>query len=185
MTPRPPWRSYCARRLLDTLRFARLKIRRLKKIASIPPLRVTNSRNGCHNLKKVSQDGGNDEVTNMKIKSYFCVLGLVIPISTALTGCFASSHKTYNEEDGASHHYDNYERTGRDQSTDDTAITNKVKAVFYDDSSLNVTQINVETHRGVVRLSGYVDNHDQIKRAEADASKVQGVQSVRNDLHVK
>lgn len=129
---------------------------------------------------------------NFKHRSLYLVLGLAIPIAGTLTACTSSSHHDrddrYDNEDRTSQ-YNDYDRSDHyyssEQSTDDATITNRVKSVFYDDSSLNITQINVETHHGVVRLSGYVDKHDQVKRAEADASKVQGVKSVKNDLHVK
>jgi len=75
------------------------------------------------------------------------------------------------------------ESTG--EYVDDSAITAKVKNAILGDASLKVLQINVETFKGVVQLSGFV-NSPQIKsRAAEVASRVSGVKSVTNDLIVK
>ena len=68
---------------------------------------------------------------------------------------------------------------------DDAAITSRVKAAIFDDSSLKVLQINVETFKGEVQLSGFVDSPQNVRRAGEIARGVQGVKSVKNDLIVK
>lgn len=68
---------------------------------------------------------------------------------------------------------------------DSAAITAKVKAAILEDPQLKVLQINVETFRGVVQLSGFVDTPAARTRAEQVARGVQGVRGVRNDLAVK
>jgi hyperosmotically inducible protein len=45
--------------------------------------------------------------------------------------------------------------------------------------------VNVETYRGTVQLTGFVDSEDQASRAVSAAKKVQGVRSVRNDIRIK
>jgi osmotically-inducible protein OsmY len=68
---------------------------------------------------------------------------------------------------------------------DDATITTRVRAALVGDSNIKSTDITVETYRGVVQLSGFVDDEDQIARAAEDARSQQGVKGVRNDLHVK
>ena len=68
---------------------------------------------------------------------------------------------------------------------DDTTITTKVKADIFSDSTLKVLQINVETFKGVVQLSGFVDSQKNATKAAEVARSVKGVVSVKNDLIVK
>lgn len=68
---------------------------------------------------------------------------------------------------------------------DDSVITTKVKAVIFDDPTLRVTDITVETYDGVVQLSGFVSSRSDINRAVDLARGVKGVKSVRNDMRVK
>lgn len=68
---------------------------------------------------------------------------------------------------------------------DDSAITAKVKANIIREEGLKGLQISVETHKGIVQLSGFVDNKTQIVRAEEIAQSIRGVKSVRNSLVVK
>jgi hyperosmotically inducible protein len=68
---------------------------------------------------------------------------------------------------------------------DDSAITAKIKANLLKEEGLRGMQISVETHKGIVQLSGFVDNKTQIVRAEEIAQSIRGVKSVRNSLVVK
>ena len=68
---------------------------------------------------------------------------------------------------------------------DDSTITAKVKAAILGDPDLKVLQINVETFKGVVQLSGFVNSPQAVSRAVAVARGVSGVKSVKNDLLVK
>jgi osmotically-inducible protein OsmY len=68
---------------------------------------------------------------------------------------------------------------------DDSAITTKVKAAILMDSSLKVMQINVETFKGEVQLSGFVNSAQSVAKAAEVARGVKGVVSVKNDLIVK
>ncbi len=74
---------------------------------------------------------------------------------------------------------------GTGEYIDDTVITTKVKAAIFNDSSLKSTEINVETFKGVVQLSGFVNSQADINRAVAVARKVKGVKSVKNSMQVK
>ena len=68
---------------------------------------------------------------------------------------------------------------------DDSAITTKVKSAILGDSDLKVMQINVETFKGEVQLSGFVDSQKSKTKAAEVARGVNGVTSVKNDLIVK
>lgn len=68
---------------------------------------------------------------------------------------------------------------------DDSSITASVKAAIYNDPMLKVGQISVESHKGVVQLSGFVDSKQAAGRAAELARSVKGVKSVKNSLIVK
>lgn len=79
--------------------------------------------------------------------------------------------------------------TSRQESTgeyiDDSVITAKVKAAVFDDPALSAAEINVETFKGEVQLSGFVDSQADINKAASLARSVKGVTSVKNNMHVK
>ena len=87
---------------------------------------------------------------------------------TTLAGC-ASSPK--------------HESTG--QYIDDTAITTSVKAAIFGEPGLKSAEINVETFKGRVQLSGFVSTRANIDRAVQLAQGVNGVTSVGNDMRLK
>lgn len=68
---------------------------------------------------------------------------------------------------------------------DDSAITAKVKAAVFEESSLKSAEINVETYKGIVQLSGFVRSRGDINKAVEVARKVKGVKSVSNSMIVK
>ena len=76
-------------------------------------------------------------------------------------------------------------REGTGEYIDDSVITTKVKAAIFNDPSLKVFQINVETFKGEVQLSGFVDSAQMVKKAGEVARSVNGVKSVKNNLIVK
>lgn len=76
-------------------------------------------------------------------------------------------------------------REGTGEYFDDSAITTKVKAEILNEPSLKVLQINVETFKGVVQLSGFVDSAQSKSKAGEVAAGVKGVKSVKNNLVVK
>lgn len=65
---------------------------------------------------------------------------------------------------------------------DDSIITGKVKAALIKDPVTKAHQIEVETFKGTVQLSGFVDSNEAKRRAEELASNVEGVKDVKNDL---
>jgi len=68
---------------------------------------------------------------------------------------------------------------------DDTSITTRVKTAIFNEPSLKTLQINVETYKSVVQLSGFVNSSANIHTAGSVAGSVKGVKSVRNDLLLK
>ena len=68
---------------------------------------------------------------------------------------------------------------------DDAVITTKVKAAVLEDSSLKSAEINVETYKGIVQLTGFVSSRAAIDKAVALARSVKGVTSVKNDMTIK
>jgi osmotically-inducible protein OsmY len=87
---------------------------------------------------------------------------------TALAGC-ASTAK--------------HESTG--QYIDDSAITTSVKAAIFNEPGLKSAEINVETFKGRVQLSGFVSSRANSDRATQVAQAVNGVTSVANDMRIK
>ena len=74
---------------------------------------------------------------------------------------------------------------GTGEYVDDTLITTKVKAAILNEPTLKSAEINVETFKGRVQLSGFVTSRAAIDRAVAVARGVGGVSSVANDMRVK
>ncbi len=67
----------------------------------------------------------------------------------------------------------------------DSWITTKVKAALVEDSQVKATEVNVETFKGVVQLSGFVSSNAAMSQAVRVASGIKGVTSVKNDMQVK
>jgi osmotically-inducible protein OsmY len=97
----------------------------------------------------------------------FGILALSILFASAL-GCASTATK---------------EGTG--EYVDDSVITTKVKTAIFNDSSLKVNEINVETFKGVVQLSGFVRSQADIDQAVKVARGIAGVTSVKNDMRLK
>ncbi|MFH2127016.1 MAG: BON domain-containing protein [Pseudomonadota bacterium] len=97
-------------------------------------------------------------------------LGLlvVIGLMTVFLGCAATKTS---------------ESTG--QYVDNSAITTKVKAAIFNDPLLKTMQISVESYKGEVQLSGFVNSPESVRKAGEVARSVEGVVSVKNDLIVK
>ncbi len=104
----------------------------------------------------------------MRLVRVLTVLLVLVPPLGLLPGCAAT---------------DTRESTG--EYLDDSMITARVKAAILREKSLRVGQINVETFKGVVQLSGFVDSPEAIDTAVQVASRVPGVRSVDNAMRVK
>ena len=104
-------------------------------------------------------------MTNITRK--FATLAGVLLMATAL-GC-ASTAK----------------QEGTGEYVDDTVITGKVKAAIFNEPTLKSAEINVETFKGVVQLSGFVSSQAAENKAVEVARAVGGVKSVKNDMRLK
>ena len=76
-------------------------------------------------------------------------------------------------------------KEGTGEYVDDTIITTKVKAAIFNEPSLKSSEINVETFKGAVQLSGFVKYQADINKAVQIANNVKGVKSVKNDMRLK
>jgi len=74
---------------------------------------------------------------------------------------------------------------GTGEYVDDSVITTKVKAAIFNEPSLKSAEINVETFKGVVQLSGFVSSHTAESKAVEVTRSVKGVKSVKNDMRIK
>ena len=74
---------------------------------------------------------------------------------------------------------------GTGEYVDDSVITTKVKAAILNEPNLSSAEINVETFKGVVQLSGFVNSQADINRAVEVARSVKGVTSVKNAMRLK
>jgi osmotically-inducible protein OsmY len=76
-------------------------------------------------------------------------------------------------------------REGTGEYIDDSVITSKVKAAFAADPTVKATQVKVETFKGTVQLSGFVDSRESAQRAVELARGIKGVKSVKNDTVIR
>lgn len=95
---------------------------------------------------------------------YFVVLMLIV----SFVACASTSKK---------------EGTG--EYVDNSVITTKIKSLLAADDFLKSFEISVETYKGTVQLSGFVDSKSAVDRAGQIARGVEGVMSVKNNLKVK
>ena len=108
---------------------------------------------------------------NMKTSRQFIKLASVLGLISTLAlsgGCAATPTR---------------DSTG--QYVDDTIITSKVKSALLGDEAVKSFAVSVETVKGVVQLSGFVNNSDQKSAAGKDTWGVVGVKDVKNNLIVK
>jgi hyperosmotically inducible protein len=78
-----------------------------------------------------------------------------------------------------------HRQEGTGEYIDDSVITTKVKAAIFKDPMLKAAEINVETFKGVVQLSGFVSSEADARKAVGLARSVGGVSSVKNDMRIK
>jgi len=103
----------------------------------------------------------------MKQLKYFSVFFMTLALLFSL-GCASTSTKQ-----------------GTGEYIDDSVITTKVKSAILGESTLKSAEINVETYKGVVQLSGFVSSQADINKAVEVARGVKGVKSVNNDMRLK
>lgn len=104
----------------------------------------------------------------LSASSLVLLLALGTGVATLGTGCAGTTTR---------------ESTG--EYIDDAAVTTKVKAAFVKDPLVKALDVKVETFKGSVQLSGFVDTAEQKTRAEQLAAGVNGVTSVKNGIMLK
>jgi osmotically-inducible protein OsmY len=104
----------------------------------------------------------------MKKRNMFIGYFVLLMLTAAFVACASTSK---------------HESTG--EWVDDSVITTKVKSLLAADDFLKSFEISVETHKGTVQLSGFVDSQQAVNKAGEIARGVNGVKSVKNDLIVK
>ncbi|MDR0934525.1 MAG: BON domain-containing protein [Burkholderiaceae bacterium] len=103
----------------------------------------------------------------MHIPGYVRRVFLIL-IVTALTACAAGQkHGTVG------------------QYVEDSLVTTNVKAAVFKERTLSAAEISVETYNGIVQLSGFVSQPEQIAKATQVAQQVEGVREVKNNLMLK
>jgi len=103
----------------------------------------------------------------MKQLKYISTIFAAVMLATVL-GCASTSQQ---------------ESTG--EYFDDSVLTTKVKAAIFNEPSLKSAEINVETFKGVVQLSGFVSSAADERKAVELARSIKGVKSVKNDMRAK
>ncbi len=102
-----------------------------------------------------------------QLGKYLSALFLAVTLASAV-GCASTS-----------------KQEGTGEYVDDSVITSKVKAAIFNEPSLKSAEINVETFKGAVQLSGFVSSPAASSKAVAVTRSVGGVTSVKNDMLVK
>ena len=101
----------------------------------------------------------------MKLKQFFTAVFAAMTVVTVLPAC-----SPMRESPG--------------EYVDDTVVTSRVKAALASDPVVKATQVQVETYKGVVQLSGFVDSSEAVKRAGEVARGVKGAREVKNNVMV-
>jgi osmotically-inducible protein OsmY len=107
-------------------------------------------------------------VTAMKKKNVFIGYFVFLMLIATFVACASTS-----------------KQEGTGEYIDDSVITTKVKSLLAADDFLKSFEISVETYKGTVQLSGFVDSQEAVDKAVQIARSVKGVTSVKNDLVVK
>ncbi|MEO6873231.1 MAG: BON domain-containing protein [Opitutaceae bacterium] len=105
---------------------------------------------------------------SIKVAAFAAVCASTLGLMSLQSGCAATPTK---------------ESTG--EYVDDATVTTKVKAALLKDDNVKSSDISVETFKGVVQLSGFVDNSTQKSRAGEVAASITGVRDVKNNITVK
>jgi len=96
-----------------------------------------------------------------------------------------SNHDNALDRDELVKAHSNADRIAAGKYVDNAWITTKVKTLLLKDEGVKGLDVNVETHKGIVQLAGWVNNPSQVAQAEKIARGVEGVKTVENDLQVK
>ena len=119
----------------------------------------------------------------MKQSKYLSVITLLV-LFMAMQGCASTTSKESKAENDKSTTVDAGKESAGEY-LDDSVITTRVKTAVFNEETLKSSEINVETYKGVVQLSGFVSSQADIKRAIEVAHGVKGVTSVQNNMQLK
>ena len=104
------------------------------------------------------------------LKTLALILGVsALPLVSGMTGCFLGGH--YKQSSG--------------EYTDDRALSTQVQKVLDEDTQFKYSGVNVAAFKGVVQLSGFVNQSAQKNRAGELARNAKGVTEVQNNITVK
>ena len=103
----------------------------------------------------------------MKLLKYVSAIFLAVTLVTTL-GCASTP-----------------QQEGTGEYIDDAVITTKVKAAIFNEPTLKSSEINVETFKGTVQLSGFVSSAADIAKTVSITRGIKGVTAVKNDMRVK
>ncbi len=107
--------------------------------------------------------------TGQTLKAFGLILALgALPLVGGVTGCAGNR---YTQSTG--------------ELIDDKADSSRVRKALSSDTQYKYGDVNVQTFKGVVQLSGFVNSRDQKNRAGELAKKVEGVREVQNNITVK
>lgn len=106
----------------------------------------------------------------MQTLKRFCAFSVAV-LLVSLPGCAST---TPPQQQGSTQAYAN-----------DAVITTKVKTAIFNEPSLSAADINVETNKSMVQLSGFVKTRADMTKAVEVAQRVAGVTSVKNDMRLK
>lgn len=108
--------------------------------------------------------------TGKTLKAFGLILSLgALPMLCGVTGCSTGSQ--YKQSTG--------------EYIDDHGTSSRVKKALSADTQYKYGDVNVQTFKGVVQLSGFVNSRDQKNRAGDLAKKVEGAREVENHITVK
>jgi len=97
-------------------------------------------------------------------------LAIVFPALLALAACAGTGTNTRESTGG---------------SFNDSLLTNRVRTALISERGVTSSQIHIETFRGVVQLSGFVDSQDMVDKAVNATRHVSGVKAVEDRMTVK
>ena len=115
------------------------------------------------------------KTTSMNTGRALRTFGLILaagatPILLSVTGCATDNR---------------YQSKSTDDRIEDHGTSARVMMALAEDTQYKYVAVNVETHKGTVQLSGFVNSRDQKDRAGELSEKVTGVKDVVNNITVK
>jgi osmotically-inducible protein OsmY len=131
--------------------------------------------------EKCDDKSGNDKTACVKEAKTAETIAKTHVTATAPPSAFNASNTPAKEKSTVS----STKKESAGEYVEDAVITTKVKAAVLEESSLKSAEINVETNKGIVQLTGFVGSRAEIDKAVAVAGSVKGVASVKNDMIVK